>query len=200
MTRVKICGITNREDALAACQAGAHALGFVLAESSRRVSPDQAREIITGLPPLVATVGVFVDAPPREVAELRAYCGLDWVQLHGSESETETASLGPRVIKALGVGAGREPDPAAYPGCALLLDAYDSSQAGGTGQSFDWSIAQDIARQRPIILAGGLTPKNVGAAIAQVQPFAVDVSSGVEIEKGKKDHELIASFLARAAA
>ncbi|MCB2227614.1 MAG: phosphoribosylanthranilate isomerase [Desulfarculaceae bacterium] len=200
MTRVKVCGITNLPDALAACAAGASALGFVLAHSSRQVAPDQARAIIAALPPLVATVGVFVDAPPREVAELRAYCGLDWVQLHGEESEAEAASLGPRVIKALKVGPGREPDPVAYPGCHLLLDTHDPSQAGGTGQAFDWSLAKPVAARRPIILAGGLNPDNVASAIAQVQPFAVDVSSGVEIEKGKKDHELIASFLARAAA
>jgi len=200
MTRVKICGITNREDALAACRLGAHALGFVLAESPRRISPDRAREIISALPPLVATVGVFLDADPQEVAELRRYCGLDWVQLHGSESEAEALALGPRVIKALKVGPGREPDPQAYAGCALLLDTYDPVVAGGTGTSFDWSLAQAIAAQRPVILAGGLNAGNVAQAIAQVKPFAVDVSSGVEIEKGIKDHELIASFLARAAA
>ncbi len=199
MTRVKICGITNREDALAACGLGAHALGFVLAESPRRISPERAREIIAMLPPLVATVGVFVDSPPEEVAELRRFCGLDWVQLHGSESEAEALALGPRVIKALRVGPGREPDPLSYAGCALLLDTYHPDAVGGTGLSFDWSLAQDIAAQRPVILAGGLNPSNVAQAIAQVKPFAVDVSSGVEIEKGIKDHELIASFIARAA-
>jgi len=200
MTRVKVCGITNREDALAACGAGAHALGFVLAESPRRVSPERAREIIALLPPLVTTVGVFVDSPPGEVAELRRFCGLDWVQLHGNESEADALVLGPRVIKALRVGPGREPDPASYPGCALLLDTYHPEAVGGTGVSFDWSLAQNIAAQRPVILAGGLNAGNVGQAIAQVKPFAVDVSSGVEMEKGIKDHELIASFLARAAA
>ena len=116
--RVKICGITRVADALAACALGADALGFVLAPSPRQVSPDQARVIIAVLPPLVSTVGVFVDAPPKEVARVRAFCGLDWVQLHGAESEGQAASLGPRVIKALKVGPGREPDAGAYPDCA----------------------------------------------------------------------------------
>jgi len=197
ITRVKICGITNLADALAACRLGADALGFVLAPSPRQVSPDQARAIIAQLPPLVGTVGVFVDAPPVEVSVLRRYCGLDWVQLHGDEDEDQAAMQWPRVIKALRVAPGREPDPAAYPGCALLLDTYHPQEAGGTGQSFDWGLAVDIARRRPIILAGGLNPDNVARAIEQVQPYAVDVSSGVEKEKGVKDHERIASFIAQ---
>ena len=195
--RIKICGITNLADALAACRLGTDALGFVLAPSPRKVSPEQAKAIIAALPPLVSTVGVFVDAPLVEVAKLRAYCGLDWVQLHGDEDEDYAAALGRRVIKALRVSAQRPPDAAAYPGCPLLLDTYHPQAAGGTGQSFDWGLARDIARQRPIILAGGLTPDNVGRAIEQVQPFAVDVSSGVEKEKGVKDHERIASFIAQ---
>jgi phosphoribosylanthranilate isomerase len=197
MTRVKICGLTNLEDALAACRLGADALGFVLAQSPRRISPDAVRAIIRVLPPLVSTVGVFVNAEPEEMSQLRRYCGLDWVQMHGQEGEAEAASLGPRVIKALKVGPGLEPDANAYPGCALLLDTYDPQAAGGTGKSFDWSLARRIARIRPVILAGGLNPDNVARAIEQVQPFAVDVSSGVEIWKGKKDHERIANFIAR---
>ncbi len=195
--RVKICGITNLADALAACRLGADALGFVLAPSPRRVSPDQAKAIIAKLPPLVSTVGVFVDTPVEKVAGIRAYCGLDWVQLHGEEAPEQAAALGPRVIKALKLGPGREPYPQAYPGCALLLDTHHPSVAGGTGQSFDWSLAQGVARQRPVILAGGLHPDNVAQAIRQVQPYAVDVSSGVEKEKGVKDHERIASFIAQ---
>ncbi|MBU4276894.1 MAG: phosphoribosylanthranilate isomerase [Proteobacteria bacterium] len=195
--RIKICGITSLDDALAACRLGADALGFVLAPSPRQVSPEQARAIIAALPPLVSTVGVFVDAPLVEVSELRRFCGLDWVQLHGDEGEDQAAALGRRVIKALRVSQERPPNAAAYPGCALLLDTYHPQAAGGTGQSFDWSLAQGIARQRPIILAGGLTPDNVSRAIKQVQPFAVDVSSGVEKQKGVKDHERIASFIAQ---
>lgn len=195
--RIKICGITNLSDALAACRLGADALGFVLAPSPRQVSPEQARAIIAQLPPLVNTVGVFVDAPLVEVGELRRYCGLDWVQLHGDEDEDYAAALGRRVIKALRVSAERPPDPVAYPGRGLLLDTYHPQAVGGTGQSFDWGLARDIARERPIILAGGLSQDNVARAIKQVQPFAVDVSSGVEKEKGVKDHERIASFIAQ---
>ncbi|MCB2192220.1 MAG: phosphoribosylanthranilate isomerase [Deltaproteobacteria bacterium] len=198
MPRIKICGITNLDDALAACRMGADALGFVLAPSPRQISPEQARAIIAELPPLVNTVGVFVDAPLAEVSELRSFCGLDWAQLHGGEDEDYATALGRRVIKALRVSEERPPDPAAYPGCSLLLDTYHPQAAGGTGQSFDWGLAQDIAHDRPIILAGGLTPDNVGRAIKQVQPFAVDVSSGVEKQKGVKDHERIASFIAQA--
>lgn len=196
-TRIKICGITNLDDALAACRLGADALGFVLAPSPRQVSPEQARAIIASLSPLVNTVGVFVNAPLAEVSELRRFCGLDWVQLHGDEDEDQAAALGRRVIKALRVSAERPPDAAAYPGCSLLLDTYHPQAVGGTGQTFDWGLAQGIARQRPIILAGGLTPDNVNRAIKQVQPFAVDVSSGVEKQKGVKDHERIASFIAQ---
>jgi len=196
-TRIKVCGITNLDDALAACRLGADALGFVLAPSPRQVSPEQARAIIAALPPLVSTVGVFVNASLVEVSELRRFCGLDWVQLHGGEDEDQAAALGRRVIKALRVSAERVPDAAAYPGCSLLLDTYHPQAVGGTGQTFDWGLAQGIARERPIILAGGLTPDNVNRAIKQVQPFAVDVSSGVEKEKGVKDHERIASFIAQ---
>ncbi|MCF8042117.1 MAG: phosphoribosylanthranilate isomerase [Desulfarculaceae bacterium] len=195
--RIKICGITNLDDALAACRLGADALGFVLAPSSRQVSPEQARDIIAALPPLVNTVGVFVDAPLVEVSELRRYCGLDWVQLHGDEDEDYAAALGRRVIKALRVSPERLPDAAVYSSCSLLLDTYHPQAVGGTGQSFDWGLACGVSRQRPVILAGGLTPDNVGRAIKQVQPFAVDVSSGVEKEKGVKDHERIANFIAQ---
>ncbi|MBI5524239.1 MAG: phosphoribosylanthranilate isomerase [Desulfarculus sp.] len=197
MTRVKICGLTNLEDALAAVAAGADALGFVLAPSPRRVTPDQARAIIRRLPPLVATVGVFVDEPVREVARLKAWCGLDWAQLHGQETPEEVEALSPRIIKALAVGR-LAPDPQAYPEALLLLDTALAGRTGGTGQAFDWGLAVDLARQRPIILAGGLHPGNVAQAISTVKPFAVDVSSGVEREPGRKDHAKIRSFVARA--
>ena len=196
MTRVKICGLTNLADACAAVAAGADALGFVLAESPRRVSPDQVRAMVRRLPPLVATVGVFVDMPAREVARLKAWCGLDWAQLHGQEGGEEVEALGPRVIKVLSVGQ-KPPNSQAYAGACLLLDTAVPGRAGGTGQYFDWSLAVDLARQRPVILAGGLNPENVAQAIAIVKPFAVDVSSGVESEPGRKDHANIRSFVAR---
>ncbi len=197
MTRVKICGLTNLADALAAVEAGADALGFVLAKSPRRVTPVQVREIVEKLPPLVSTVGVFVDTPLEEVAAIKAGCGLDWVQLHGSHGQEQLAELGPRVIKVLAVG-GQAPDPHDYPGARLLLDTAVAGRSGGTGQTFDWSLAVELARRRPIILAGGLNAGNVAQAVTIVKPFAVDVCSGVEKEPGRKDHEQIRSFVARA--
>ena len=196
MVRVKICGLTNPADALCAARAGADALGFVFAESPRRVGPDQAREIIAGLPPLVATVGVFKDAPLDEVLRLRRLCGLDWVQLCGGEDAAYLAACGPRVIKTLAVG-DRPPDVRAHPGARLLLDAA-SVKGGGSGRCFDWGLAREAAQARPLILAGGLNPENVGQAIAIARPWAVDVSSGVEAAPGRKDHELIQRFIAHA--
>ena len=196
MTRVKICGLTNLADAQAAVAAGADALGFVLARSPRRVSPETVRAIVAALPPLVATVGVFVDADVHEVRELRAWCGLDWVQLHGRADLEALAALGPRVIKALPV-SDRAPDPDYWPGACLHLDTA-CAQGGGSGRTFDWNLARETARKRPIVLAGGLNPDNVARAVEMVEPFAVDVSSGVELEPGRKDHARIASFIARA--
>lgn len=199
MTRVKICGITNREDALAAAALGADALGFVFAESPRRISPLLAREIIAALPPMVATVGVFVNAHPEQVRQVRRMCGLTMVQLHGNETEHEAAGLGPGVIKAVSLSGETATSPDAYPGAALLIDAPPAGgRPGGNGLAWDWSRARELAGRRQVILAGGLDPDNVAAAIAAVNPCAVDVSSGVEKQPGRKDHERIASFIARA--
>lgn len=197
MIRVKICGLTNLDDALAAAHAGADALGFVFAPSPRQISPQKAREIIAALPPMVITVGVFQNAHPEEVSQVRRYCGLSLVQLHGEETESETACLGPGVIKALSVGK-TPPDPLAYPMATLLLDTAASGKSGGTGLSFDWGLAAPVAAQRPVILAGGLNPDNVAQAILVAGPCAVDVSSGVESAPGRKDHDQIARFIASA--
>ena len=196
--RVKICGITNVEDALAACAAGADALGLVLAPSSRQITPQRAAEIIAALPPLVQTVGVFVDQDPALVEEIRRRCGLDLIQLHGQEDENTAARWGRRAIKALRPREGVPLDLAAYPQATWLLDTYHPSAVGGTGLTFDWSLALEPARQRRLILAGGLTPDNVASAVAQVRPYAVDVSSGVEKEPGRKDHDKVARFIANA--
>jgi phosphoribosylanthranilate isomerase len=196
--RVKVCGITCLEDALAAAGAGADALGFVFAVSPRRVTPEKARAIINQLPPLVSTVGVFVNAAPSYIRRVRSFCGLDMVQLHGDESEAAAAALGPRVIKAVRLGKGRTAPPGKYPAAVMLLDTADDAAAGGTGRAFDWSLAVETARRRPVILAGGLNPDNVGRALNIVKPFAVDVCSGVESRPGRKDHDKIASFVARA--
>ncbi|MDT8419232.1 MAG: phosphoribosylanthranilate isomerase [Desulfuromonadales bacterium] len=198
MTRIKICGITSSEDALQAAACGADALGFVFFDRSPRcVTPGQAREIIAGLPPLLTTVGLFVNATPQTIRDTAAYCGLDRVQLHGDETPADCLLPPLRVIKALRV---RDEQSLAradeYPG-DLLLDAWSDQAYGGTGHAFDWQLACALAARRPIILAGGLNPENVAAAVARVKPYGVDVSSGVELSPGRKDHAKVAEFIRR---
>ena len=192
MTRVKICGITNRKDALAAVRAGADALGFVFAPSPRRVTLDQAVSIIADLPPFIATVGVFVDTDAAEIEAVVKQCGLHYVQLHGT-SDHAIASPVP-VIRAFSAVSGAD-EVIAHPARFVLLDGYDPSRAGGTGRTCDWSLAAQVAGKRPLILAGGLRPDNVASALEAVRPAAVDVSSGVESEPGRKDHQQIQSFI-----
>ncbi len=198
MVRVKICGITNPDDALAAVEAGADALGFVFADSPRRVHPDTARDIIRKLPPFVVSVGVFVNDSVERMRTLRGYCGLDVLQLHGDETDETVAELGGRIVKAIKVKNGTGFDLSSCGRAVPLLDTYDPSRAGGSGKSFDWTTAVPVARERPVILAGGLTPDNVAGAVTLVKPYAVDVSSGVEIEYGRKDHEKCARFIRNA--
>jgi phosphoribosylanthranilate isomerase len=197
--KVKICGITSPEDALFAAEAGADALGFVFYEGSpRHVFPETVMEIISALPPFVTTVGVFVNAPPAEIREVLALTGLDVVQLHGDEPPEE-ASLFPRVIKAFRVrDVTVLEEIRRFRASAYLLDTYDPDVPGGTGKSFNWEIAREAARFGPVILAGGLTPGNVAEAVRTARPYAVDVSSGVEAEKGKKDPEKVRLFIERA--
>ncbi len=198
MVRVKICGITNLEDARLAAELGAHALGFIFyPKSPRSVAPDTAREIIRNLPPFVMTVGVFVDEEAELVRETAERVGLDWVQLHGQESPEYCRSMGRRVIKGFRI---KDQDSLAllpdYRGAvqAFLLDTYKAGTAGGTGETFDWSLARQAGALGPIILAGGLNPENIGQAIKVAQPAAVDVASGVEASPGKKDPEKIRAF------
>jgi phosphoribosylanthranilate isomerase len=198
MVRVKICGLTSIEDALAAARMGADLLGFIFAKSPRQVTAAQVRDIIRGLPTTVLTVGVFVDADLEEVREVRDHCGLGAVQLHGAESEEMVAELGGHVIKALRVGAHGIPSKEMYSGATLLLDTYCPGIPGGTGKTFDWTLAVEPALHRPIILAGGLTPDNVAEAVETVRPYAVDVSSGVEAEPGRKDYAKLERFILRA--
>ncbi|NHM27936.1 phosphoribosylanthranilate isomerase [Desulfofundulus sp. TPOSR] len=201
MVKVKICGITDISSALAAAEAGADALGFVFAPSPRRITPSQACRICRELPPFISRVGVFVDAPLEEVRAVAEYCGLDAIQLHGSESPDYCRSLGRRVIKAFRVGDEIDPvELSGYPADAILLDTFVAGQKGGTGQPFDWQLAAGLKLSRPLILAGGLTPENVGRAVAIVQPYGVDVSSGVEKDgqPGKKDPDKIRRFIAAA--
>lgn len=197
---VKICGLTSLADALAAAEAGADYLGFVFAPSKRRLGVDEAAAITAQLPAGPKKVGIFVNQDPAEVERIRERCRLDIVQLHGGEDERYASKLGGDIIKALAVGECEAPGPEAYPDTVLLLDTMVKGCFGGTGKCFDWSLAVNLARRRPLFLAGGLNPDNVAKAIAMVRPFAVDVSSGVEIAPGRKDHAKIRDFIARAKA
>jgi phosphoribosylanthranilate isomerase len=200
MPLLKICGVTRIEDAVLACSLGFDAVGMVFAKSPRMVGPDRAREISRSLPSSVLKVGVFVDHEEKEVKRLMEFCSLDLVQLHGDESPSQAARFGSRAIKALRPRSPEELDMLDhYPHVfAVLLDAWDAGLRGGTGKACDWGLAAQAARGRRIILAGGLNPKNVEGAIAQVHPFGVDVCSGVELSPGIKDHELMRQFARRA--
>ncbi len=203
-TRVKMCGITNRYDAQEGVRAGVDALGFIFVEASpRHILPEDAREIIFDLPPFVDCVGVFVDRDAQEVEEIIAYCGLSYVQLHGSEDskycERLARSTAPcKVIKAFRVN-GETPAELFTPyneaAQGFLLDTYSKGIAGGTGMVFDWRIIDSLSLQSPLILAGGLGPENVREAIRQVRPFGVDVNSGVERAPGMKDVEKLHAFM-----
>ena len=198
--RIKICGITNKEDALAAAHLGADALGFIFAPSPRKISAERAREIIKALPPFIKTVGVFVDEDPERVSTIAAMCGLDVLQLHGSESIDYCSSFDRRVIKAVRLRSRDDLENLSkYVNVvdALLLDTYVPNKLGGTGITFDWKLAVEARRYGRIILAGGLNPENVAAAISMVKPYAVDASSGLEQSPGVKDHEKMAQFIAR---
>ena len=201
MVKVKVCGITNQADALEAVEAGADALGFnFYARSPRYIAPEDARRIIAGLPPEVLCVGVFVNEEgAATVARMAEESGVSAVQLHGDESPEYCAAMGGHeVIKALRVGKDFAPEEAAaYPAQSILLDAYDPRARGGTGETFDWTLAR---RTREVVaqlyLAGGLTPENVAGAIAAVAPYAVDVCSGVELAPGRKDAARVRAFVA----
>lgn len=196
--RVKICGITNSDDAQAAVEAGADALGFMLYEKSpRRVNLDQARAIIRRLPPFVARVGVFVDPAPDDVIRAIEESGIDTVQFHGAESVEFCRRFLVATIKAFRVqGEETLRQVGEYDAMAWLLDSYVPGQPGGTGATFNWELARAAVRLNPhVILAGGLTPANIQEAIQVVRPYGVDVSSGVESAPGKKDHALIRRFI-----
>ncbi|MGA1868108.1 MAG: phosphoribosylanthranilate isomerase [bacterium] len=200
--RVKICGITNLDDALCAIRAGVDAIGFIFAESPRRVVPDQVASITLQLPPFVTRVGVFVNQSIEEIRRIYTLCGLDCIQLHGDESPEFCDDLGLEYIKAFRIkdhnslalipayvkGTHRKP-------AALLLDTYSKNCAGGTGKTFNWDLALEAKKFGTIILSGGLCPKNVRQAIETVHPYAVDTSSGVESSPGKKDTNKINHFM-----
>lgn len=198
VVRSKICGITRLEDGLAAVAAGADAIGLVFyAPSPRAVTIEQAQAIVAGLPPFVTTVGLFVDMPVREIEAVLSAVPLDLLQFHGDESPADCEALSRPYIKALRVRAGDDvaAQVDAYPGArAVLLDTFVDGVPGGTGHAFDWSLVPERL-SKPVILAGGLTPENVAAAIVQVRPYAVDVSGGVEVSKGIKDAHKVKDFV-----
>ena len=198
-TRIKICGITNVEDALQAVEAGADALGFVFyAKSPRFVTPQEAQAIIAELPPLVTTVGLFVNEPMPRIRRAMAAAQLDVVQLHGDELPQDCLLEPLRVIKAFRVQDASSLSTAdSYQVAALLLDAWCDEAYGGTGKQFDWQLAKRLTGTRPVILAGGLNPENIIDAVRLVKPYGVDVSSGVEARPGKKDHQKVAEFISR---
>lgn len=201
MTRVKICGITSPEDALTAVEAGADALGFVFyKESPRHIFPEEAARIISLLPPFIQAVGLFVNEEPETVNRISRICRLGLVQLHGDETPDYCRRIEQRVMKAFRVRSMTCLDPIAdYRLSGCLLDAYSPAAFGGTGQSFNWEIAQEAVRRgHKIVLAGGLTPENVAEAIRQTLPYAVDVSSGVESAPGKKDAGKVRQFIRNA--
>ena len=197
-TRVKICGITRIEDGVIAARLGADAIGLVFyLPSPRFVNPEQARRIILALPPFITTVGLFMNAEPATVRAILREVPLALLQFHGDEEPDYCAALGRPYLKAVPMGAGAEVQDYEHrfaTAAGLLLDSHGGSQTGGSGQGFDWTRIP-TERHKPLILAGGLHPGNVAAAIRQVRPEAVDVSSGVESAKGVKNGELIRAFL-----
>ena len=198
-TRIKVCGITCQEDARAAVAAGADGLGFIFVEQSPRlVEPDMVRAITGELPPFVSRVGVFRDEEIEVVQEIIHYCRLTLVQLHGAESPEYCRKISCQVIKSFSIRPESDKEELAEYTDAVsgfLLDTYHKGMAGGTGMVFDWRLVEQVKPSGPVILAGGLTPENVGEAIRQVKPYAVDVNSGVEYQPGRKDTDKLKSFV-----
>jgi len=199
--KLKICGIKNLDDAMAAVDFGADALGFVFfKESPRYISRDEAAKIIKQLPSFTTTVGVFVNETPDQIERIISLTGIDIIQLHGDEPP-EMCDTSKRIIKAIRVRSLESLEPLKRyreKVSAFLLDTFTPGTFGGTGQKFNWDIALDAKQFGRIILAGGLTPDNVAEAVRYVRPYGVDVSSGVESEKGKKDLKKMKLFIERA--
>ncbi len=195
--KVKVCGMTNLKDALVAVEAGADAVGFIFYKKSpRSVTMKIVREIVLELPPFVNAVGVFVNESAEQINNIADRCNLDRVQLHGDESPTFCKRIKRRVIKAVRVKDIQSLKQLSnYSVSSFLLDTHAEGQQGGTGKVFDWNLAHPAKKYGSIILAGGLTPANVRGAIQRIQPYGVDVCSGVESQPGIKDHTKIRAFL-----
>lgn len=199
MTKIKICGITNKEDAIEASRLGVDLLGFIFYSRTKRyVEPKAVMDIVSELPRSVAKVGVFVDEPPEKVLDIAESCSLDVLQFHGDEGADYCARFknSYKVIKAFRI---RDRDSLKgvndYETDFYLLDTYSDKSRGGTGKGFDHKMIEGFEFLKPVILSGGLTPANVAAAIQNIAPYGVDVSSGVEKSPGKKDHELMKKFV-----
>jgi phosphoribosylanthranilate isomerase len=192
LIRVKICGICDRESATAAVEAGADLIGFHFCTSSRRVSPEETREILDELPVRPKVVGVFIDQPPDEVRQIADYLDLDLVQLHGSEPVGFEA--GRPVMKVLKVKDGGVPDASDWPD-PIMLDSWSADQRGGTGRAWEWELARPLLALRKVFIAGGLEPRNVGTVVSGFRPYGVDVSSGVEARVRVKDPDKMRAFV-----
>ncbi len=200
MVRVKICGITNPEDARWSVQCGAWALGFIFYKKSPRyIQPANAKKIIHDLPPFITPVGVFVNETESNIKRIAFTCGIQVLQLHGEESPLFCQNLKKyRIIKAFRLKEGFDFSKVArYSVDAFLFDTYDEKQQGGTGKTFDWSMLADKNFEKPVILSGGLNPDNVDEAVEAVRPFAIDIGSGVEERPGKKNKELLKKLFAQ---
>ena len=195
--KVKICGMTNLKDVKVAVDGGVDAVGFIFYKKSpRSVTMQAVREIVLELPPFVDSVGVFVNETAEQINKIADRCNLDRVQLHGNESPTFCKKIRRRVIKAIRVKDIQSLKKLSdYPVSSFLLDTFSEDQYGGTGKVFDWNLAYPAKKYGPIILAGGLTPNNVRQAIQRIQPYGVDVCSGVESQPGIKDHKKMQTFL-----
>ena len=189
MIYIKICGITEFDDALKIAEMGINALGFIFYPKSRRyIFPDKAKEIIKHLPPFINTVGVFVNEKKENVIDVLNRCPIDILQFHGDETPEYCSQFNKKIIKAFRVNRDFSFDVFyKFPASAFLLDSHVSGEYGGTGVVFDWDLAVKAKKYGKIILSGGLNPENLSSAVAKVNPYGVDISSGVEIKPGKKD-------------
>jgi phosphoribosylanthranilate isomerase len=196
MTWIKICGMTDIEDAKKAASLGVDALGFIFATSVRKIEPDRARKIILALPKTLLKVGVFVNEDSEEVLRMAEYCGLNALQFHGKESPGYCQKFFHPVFKTIHIKDLESlKDIEQYHDVSILLDTYSPVQMGGTGTPFPWEIALKAKEKRNFVLSGGLSPGNVGEAIKKVRPWGVDVCSGVEARPGKKDQSKMAEFI-----
>lgn len=194
--KIKICGITNKKDAMMVSNFGADAIGFVFAESKRRITPEKAKTIIKELPPFITTVGIFVDEKLKEINRIIEFTSLDAVQLHGNETREYCDKVNRKVIKGIQVTKDDTKESLLNKMRNYSVSAFILDPGKGSGKTFNWKIARDI--DKPIIIAGGLSPENVKQVIQELNPYGVDVSTGVEKDYGKKDKEKVKKFITEA--